>query len=541
MPGNGRFKPHLEKMVFINANGECINVGLPVGVLSTEETYQCCFKRNLTFYPSDLCRHYAVDKYSSDWNLSYFLVLCSEGKIAPGVSQFSKIASTNTKIKVDFFNDETIFEALVRDNRFKEEKLRSCGVTLDRTQIPLSCKAVHIQGKDVEIVSLNEKDRKLPESVSLRPHPKPTVTAASIKPNQIKQEHASVTCLASFLTQWPVDSSTPLTARPSFKTRDNSAPLAEIAFDIECKTLTLLKNARGLVKRRIKKLENFALKQDRRSYVSELEDLNEIAQSVGAIFILDHADHRHFVGTCFRIGTEYIITNKHVMEEITKIAKDRVYVNFNFNKAGEADSKRSFIDSVVICSAELDYAISRMEKPHEQLPPCIFSHGISIMNPAWPESNWSVLEDKPLRLIGHPQGEPKQIDLMCTLNARPQSGLGCWCYTLRKGKEFEAEAAKHYHECKDRRRRTYQTINSFLGSSGSPGIVLLNDKKWLVVLHTRGFKVNKGNFFIEQGVPLTEIFKDVQEQINEAQQDLLKNISVEDLFPSVDCAFRPLR
>ena len=540
-PGNGRFKPHLEKMVFINGNGECINVGLPVGVLSTEETYQCCFKRNLKFYPSDLCRHYAVDKYSSDWNLSYFLVLCSEGKIAPGVSQFSKIASTNTKIKVDFFNDETIFEALVRDNRFKEEKLRSCGVTFDRTQIPLSCKAVHIQGKDVEIVSLNEKDRKLPESVSLRPHPKPTVTAASILPKQIKQEHASVTCLASFLTQWPVDSSTPLTARPSFKTRDNSAPLAEVAFDIECKTLTLGKNARGLVKRRIKKLKNFALKQDRRSYVSELKDLNEIAQSVGAIFILDHADHRHFVGTCFRIGTEYIITNKHVMEEITKIGKDRVYVNFNFNKAGEADSKRSFIDSVVICSAELDYAILRMEKPHEQLPPCIFSYGISIMNPTLLESNWSVLEDKPLRLIGHPEGEPKQIDLMCTLNARPQSGLECWCYTLRKGKEFEAEAANHYHECKYRRRRTYQTTNSFLGSSGSPGIVLLNDKKLLVVLQTRGFKDNEGNFFIEQGVLLTEIFKDVQEQINEAQQDPLKNISVEDLFPSVDCSFQPLR
>ena len=540
MPGNGRFKPHFEKMVFSNANGECINVGLPVGVLSTDETYQCCFKnRNFKFYPSDLCRHYAVDKYSSDWNLSYFLVLCSEGKIAPGVSQFSKIASTYTKIKVDFFNDETIFEALVRDNRFKEEKLRSCGVTFDRTQIPLSCNAVHIQGKDVVIVSLNEKDRKLPESVSLRPHPKPTVTAASIKPNQIKQEHAS--CLASCLTQWPVDSSTPLTARPSFKTRDHSAPLAEIAFDIECKTLTLGKNARELVKRRIKKLENFALKQDRRSYVSELEDLNEIAQSVGAIFILDHVDHRHFVGTCFRIGTEYIITNRHVMEEITKIAKDRVYVNFNFNKAGEADSKRSLIESVVMCSAELDYAILRMEKHDEQLPPCIFSHGISIMNPAWPESNWSLLEDKPLRLIGHPRGEPKQIDLMCTINARPQSVLECWCYTLRKGKEFEAEAAKHYHECKERRRRTYQTINSFLGSSGSPGIVRVNDKKWLVVLHARGFKDDKYNFFIEQGVLLTEIFKDVQEQINEAQQDPLKNISVEDLFPSVDCAFQPLR
>ena len=232
MLGNGRLKSHLE-LIFCNANGECLNVGLPVGVLSTEETYTCYFKnRNRKFYPNDyFCRQYAVDEYSSDWNLSSFLVLCSEGKIAPGVSEFSKIPSTYTKIKVDFFNDETIFEALVRDNRFREEKLRSCGVTFDRTQIPLSFKAVHIQGKDVEIVSLNEKDRKLPESVSLRPHPKPTVTAASIKPNQIKQENASATCSTSYLTPWPVDSSISVTARPSIsKTRDNSALLVENNF-----------------------------------------------------------------------------------------------------------------------------------------------------------------------------------------------------------------------------------------------------------------------------------------------------------------------
>ena len=57
-----------------------------------------------------------------------------------------------------------------------------------------------------------------------------------------------------------MDSSTPVRARPSFKTRDNSAPLAEIVFDTECETLTLGKNARRLVKRGVKKLDNFALK-----------------------------------------------------------------------------------------------------------------------------------------------------------------------------------------------------------------------------------------------------------------------------------------
>ena len=182
MAGNIRGKPNLEKMVFCNANGECLNVGRPVGLLSTEETYKCYFKSKCrAFDPSDLCRQYAVEDYSSDWNLSYFQVLCSEGQIAPGVSDLTKTNITN--MTVDFFNDETIFEALVRDNRFKEEKLRSCGVTFDQTQMPLSCKAVHIQGKHVEIVFLNEKDSKLPESVSLRPHPKPTARPLQVLNN----------------------------------------------------------------------------------------------------------------------------------------------------------------------------------------------------------------------------------------------------------------------------------------------------------------------------------------------------------------------
>lgn len=226
------------------------------------------------------------------------------------------------------------------------------------------------------------------------------------------------------------------------------------------------------------------------------------------------------------------------MEVILEMPKDRFYVNFNFEEAGEADSKRSFIESVVMCSAELDYAILRMENPHEQLPPCIFSHGVSIMNPAFPESNLSVLGGKSLKLTGHPRGEPKQIDLMCPINARPPSGLESWCYAIRRGTEFEAETAKDYFEATDRRRITYQTSNFFHGSGGSPGIVFLNNKKWLVVLHTRGFADDKGNFFMVQGVLLTEIFKDVQKQINEAQQGPLKKISVEDLFPSVDCAIQ---
>lgn len=531
LSANKRWKP--------NSNSECLNVGLPVGVLSTEETYECYFKnKNLKFDPSDLCRQFAVEDYSSHWKLSYFRVFCSEGKIAPGVSDFSRI--NITKMKVYFFTDETIFEALVRDNRFKEEKLRSCWADFDqtRTRTPLSSKAVNIQGKDLEIVPLNVKDSKLPKSVPLRPHPNPCLTAARIKPKQIKQENASAASSASYLTPRPVASSTPVTARQSVKKTDNSAPLIEITCGIQNKTITIGENAVEVIKPRIRKLENFAPKQGLSFRNSELEYLTKIGQSVGAIFKLDPADRPHLVGTCFRIGAEYIITNYHVFEEIRKIPKKHRYVNFNFKDEGEEDSERRFIASFTMWSTELDYAILKMDEPHEQLPRSIFSHGISIMNPACSESNSSVLDNKHLRLIGHPRGEPKQTDLTCTINARRQSGLECWCYTLRRGEKFEGEAVKDYNEGKDRRRRTYQSSNFFHGSSGSPGIVCLNGEKWLVVLHTRGFRDDKDNFFVEQGVLLTEIYKDVQKQINEAQRDQLKDIRVEDLFPSVDCAIQ---
>ena len=421
--------------------------------------------------------------------------------------------------------DADVFLETVEHPRSSEVRSGSIRATLE------SCNAVHIQGKDTEIISLNTEDSKLPESVSLRPHAQPSITTASIKANQIKQVNASAACSGSSFT--PFDASTPSATRLSLTRRDNSGPLVEITYDINCNTLTVGQNAKWR-----RKLENFALKQGFSTYLSEMEHLTEIGQSVGGIFTLDRTGLAHLAGTCFMIGAGLIITNYHVMEQIEKMClpKGERYVNFKFKKAGEEKSERRSIERLVMCSEELDYAILRMEKPHEQLPPSIFSHGISIMNPACPENNWSLLEDKPLRLIGHPQGQPKQIDVMCTINARPQSGIARWGYTVRKGTEFEGEAANDYQKSKDTRRRTYQSSNYFHGSSASPGVVLLSDRKLLVVLHARAFKDDKDNVFIEQGVLLTEIYKDVQKQIDEAQQGPLKDFSVEDLFPSVDCA-----
>lgn len=538
--GNARMKPPLENMLFYNANYEYLNVGLPVGVLSSEETYNCSFKsKNLKWHPSDLCRQYAVEDFSIDWNLGYFLVSFSEGQIASGITEFSKIIST--KMKVDFFNDETIFEALVRDRRFIEEKLRYCkAIDIDEVQISLCSEAANIQGKCIKIFSVREKDTALPKEVPPRLHPDRSVTTAGITPSKIKQESTSATSSSTLSSLTPVDSSTPRTTETSANTGEKSGALVEIMFDFNHKELTV-KNEKELHKQHAE-FEKFALDQGFRSYICDMEDLTEIAKSVGAIFTSDTAKQRHLAGTCFRIGTVYIITNKHVIDQIQqKINKgevEDVFVDFNFKKADESLSERKYIDRLVLQSQDLDYAILKMKEPEQSLPPCICSRGVSIMNPD--NSDWSKLHEVPLRLIGHPEGEPKQVDLRCTIDASPQDGLKHYVYTIRRGEKVVGEAEKETLKLKDRKRGRYQSSNFFEGSSGSPGIVRQHGRKWLVFLHCCGFKNEWNRFFIEQGVLFTEIYKDVDKQIKDAQRNPfvannpLHDVKLEDIFRSVD-------
>lgn len=535
--GNTRLKPPFENMLFYNANNECLNVGLPVGVLSIEETYICSFKNDLKFHPSDLCRQYAVKDFSMDWTLGYFLVSFSEGEIASDVSEFSKIISTN--MKVDFFNDETIFEALVRDKRFKEEKLRKCKVVnSDQVEISLSAEAGHIQGQCIEIFSLEEEDTALPEDVPPRPHPDRSVTTVGITQSNIKQESTSVTCSSTPSSPTPVDSSTPSTGT-SVKTGEKSGPLVEITgfrIDRKHKELTA-KNEKEPFKPH-ETFEPFALKEGCRTYIYDLEELTEIAKSVGAIFVLDN-NKPFLCGTCFRIGTVYIITNNHVIEDIEKlnVEKNDVFVDFNFNGADDWQLERRYIDFLLVRSVKLDYAILKMEEPEDVLPPCIFSHGVSIMNPD--NSDWRKLDKRPVRLIGHPNGEPKQVDLRCTVDASQQDSAEFYFDAIGNGVPDE-EANEECLKLKDENRGRYQSSDFFFGSSGSPGIVRHHGRKWLVFLHCGGSKNRWNEFFIEQGVLLTEIYKDTDERIKDAQQNPsvaynpLQDVELQDIFASVD-------
>ena len=119
---------------------------------------------------------------------------------------------------------------------------------------------------------------------------------------------------SSLISLTPLDASTPRPTSMPVESRKNSGQWIELTFNVSCKELKV-KNV-GKLGIQLKEFENFAQEQGLRCYARELKELAEILQSVGAIFLLDIAKQPRLVGTCFRIGTVYMLTNNHVSEEI---------------------------------------------------------------------------------------------------------------------------------------------------------------------------------------------------------------------------------
>ena len=509
-------KPKFENMLFFDENDNCLNVGLPAGLLSTAKTYKCVFKKELVFRPSDFRRDYAVEEYNENWEFKSFLVSFTE--INPVISRFSKIV--HSKMQVDFFNGERIFEALSRDNRFDNKALRHCLFTCayeDSGLMDLSMRADHFQGKSIEIRVVQEEDKDLPELVHPRKRPKQDPVAANVKvedePNKTKQQPDPASGGPSTETSL---ASNPSRMRNEFT--EDLTRLIECAFEIKSQKLTS-RDKKKLVQRCNQMVRNFASAENMSIFVSEAEVLTEIAKSVGAVFTMKDAGSPLLAGTCFRIGTQYIITNKHVYDVLNEICPQTVFIDFAF-KEGEVPSphgqRYELLNSLVSSSDELDYAILKLREGPDKLPPCIFTTGVTIMDPS--KNPHPRLQGQKLRLIGHPSQQPKKIDPICPVLTIPQDGPAYHRYGLR---------------ITDQKRETYHVSNFFEGSSGSPGILFENDKKYLVVLHTKGFPLEDPNrSAIEQGVLFTEIVKDVQASIENAHQD--PSIRLTDIFPTIE-------
>ncbi|XP_068748577.1 serine protease FAM111A-like isoform X3 [Montipora capricornis] len=517
-------KPKFENIIFFDENDNCLNVGLPAGVLSTAKTYKCVFKKELVFRPSDFRRDYAVEEYDENWKFESFLVSFTE--VNRVISRFSKIV--HSKMQVDFFNGETIFEALSRDNRFVEKMLRRCLFTCadeDGGLMDLSMRAHHFQGKSIEIRVVQEEDKDLPQLVHPRKRPKQDPVAANgkveDKPSKTTQQPDSASGGPSTETS---SASFPSLMRNEFT--EDLTHLIECAFDIKSQKLTS-RDKKKLVQRcnQILRQCNFASAENMSIFVSDVEELAEIAKSVGVVIKIEDGGSSFLAGTCFRIGTQFIITNKHVYDKLSEIRPGTVFIDFAFKK-GEAPSphgqRYQVLNVLVSSSEELDYAILKLREPPHELPPSIFTTGVTIMDPS--KNPHHMLQGQKLRLIGHPNKQRKKIDPICPVFTIPQDGRAYHRYSLRM---------ETFLALTDQRRETYHVSNFFFGSSGSPGILFENDKKYLVVLHTKGFFLEDHNrSSIEQGVLFTEIVKDVKQSIENADHD--PSIRLADIFPRVE-------
>lgn len=525
----------LDFFLFTTSNNDCLNVGEPVGALSEKENYSCEFRRRSSRQVTNYMRIYDVNKYSSNWNIGHFFVSLSN--IVAGVTPFKTLIRTdpNMRLRVGFLKDESIFEALARDARFDVEKLRSCGVNCDRKTHPLSYKAVTCQNKTVEIYSLSKKDTSLPQLVLPRPHPDPLKTSVKAEASKVKEEDDSVVTAGPSRPGLPAGSSIPgsTTGISEASAPKTLTQLIGYAF----KTGTLEKElTKKLAKECDIEYRNFALNQGLSIPARQVRHLAKTLDAVGAIFIQNVEGSFEFLGTCFGTGEQYIVTNHHVYVRL--IEAEAAFIDFNYEE-GVAPSipgqRYEPVYFLVSGSEELDYAILKVKERNDKVPPpCIFKTGVTIMDPH--SFNWSKLEGHRIHLIGHPNGQKKDVDFMCPVVT---DGLELYVYALRRGKE-SAQANTAYRNAKMPKRGMYHVSSFFYGSSGSPGILFQYGKKLLVVLHTRGvFLSDQNRSFIEQGVQFTEIVKHVNESIHLARkhrsgQNGLKGVRLTDIFPGVD-------
>ena len=522
--------------LFKTVNNVCINNGLPVGELSSEEKFKCEFKKNRSVELTHYRREYDANKYSPNWDMGYFLVSLSN--IAPGVSRYKRLfpKDQDMLLRVDFFKDETIFEALKWDNRFFEENLRSCRVKCDRKRYFLSFNALHLHKKTIEICRARplKEDLDLPKSLPpSRPYPdlrrtRPK-TSVQVEPCKVKRDGESVTTAGPSTAVLPVGvSCTPLT--PQNSQANYPMNFEQLIKDAFFHFERLNDKERQKVARECNaKLRNFALGENRSIRSSQLKDLAQTVDAVGAIFL-----QNEFVGTCFGTGKQYVVTNNHVFVKLIDLSK--VVIDFKYEFEGTSLPERRYQpDYLVLRSEKLDFAVLKLkERSDEVPPPCIFSTGVTIPNPR--NFNWSNLEGHRVHLIGHPDGQPKQVDPMCPVVT---DSLELYVYALRTGQE-SVQANKAYRQSKIAEGGMYHVSSFFYGASGSPGIVFLPGVKQLVVLHTCGvFLRDRNRSFIEQGVLMTEIVKYVYKCIQRAQKDpsgenRLCNARLNDIFPGVE-------
>lgn len=252
----------------------------------------------------------------------------------------------------------------------------------------------------------------------------------------------------------------------------------------------------------------------------------EVSRSVGLIYI----DNKP-AGTGFRVGEMYIITCVHVLE-ISKvfttrphfIACNRMAIEFDRKKFNQRENPLQiflFQSDIAYLDEEHDFVVLKLQ-----------CHQARVGFPP-PLTCFGEVSKAEIHLVGHPNGrEMKEDDIFPYWS--PEHGdkirkLGNW------SKDFFPDKKDYYSILLEPPRKILFDTTFDHGSSGSPGVMIRDDKPCVVLMLAGGTpKFIYDNPYstlkvedcekVEYGFPISDIFKKMWNSPKQNDKDLASNI-----------------
>ncbi|KAL3861898.1 hypothetical protein ACJMK2_007912 [Sinanodonta woodiana] len=252
------------------------------------------------------------------------------------------------------------------------------------------------------------------------------------------------------------------------------------------------------------------------------KQLAALAESVGIIISPTAC------GTGFRIGVDYVMTAKHVVDQIIKatpivltqgtrpseelrLRNTDVYIDFSHERngqQGDGNHRFTFEPDIIYANDSLDTVILKLKPNRKNYPP--------------PVINFTQLSEQTHQgyFIGHPRADIKRTDRYKRVMLTPHDIIAAKIWS-------QHQAGVDGFIGIDNPGRVLLHCSFGKGASGAPGFWMCpNDGQAYVVMmlvrgypdwyydekHPAAMKVGvPSNHLVEQGVPMESIFKDLKE------------------------------
>ncbi|XP_072000925.1 uncharacterized protein [Engystomops pustulosus] len=209
--------------------------------------------------------------------------------------------------------------------------------------------------------------------------------------------------------------------------------------------------------------------------------LNRHKQNVAIIGCKSQYDHKYtWGGTIFLLTKHVALTCHHVIKGLKdSFNTDRFDIFFNYDIEPFSDRQNSAQVETLLSSEVHDFTFLKV----------IYCYGSIEKSPlglfpyvAHPPSRGAV------SIIGHPGGECKKVDAMCSVIEYKYREAAIANAILSNPAHLHLFTRSSYMEMTDRDHVTYDTC-MYHGASGSP---VFNDKGMLVAMHIGGYVINNG-------------------------------------------------